>query len=233
MGDVSLILLSAKRRAYFCKSIAIEMGGVSKYFSKVSESGVDLTLLTRLGNGKPDPVQSKSGLETKAFLLAQKSHFASQSSPLGHRSFGPFPRFLRTWVRFLRCKESTRRNSAWRILGPPRTPPLEILYVGLFPVFRREKEAPNTKNLRDHRVFGGGGLGGRVSAQILYVYALFWFLISEILKEKWAASKKGTFVFLMSFFFESIFNMDPLKDTCGWPIRGSSTWTYFGQLPAH
>ena len=31
--------------AYFCKSIAIEMGGVSRYFSKVSGSGVDVTLL--------------------------------------------------------------------------------------------------------------------------------------------------------------------------------------------
>ena len=40
------ILLSAKRRACFCKSIAIEMGGVSRYFSKVSGSGVDLILLT-------------------------------------------------------------------------------------------------------------------------------------------------------------------------------------------
>ena len=30
------ILLSAKRRAYFCKSIALEMGGVPRYFSKVS-----------------------------------------------------------------------------------------------------------------------------------------------------------------------------------------------------
>ena len=39
------ILLSAKGRAYFCKSIAIEMGRVSRYFSKVSGSGVDLTLL--------------------------------------------------------------------------------------------------------------------------------------------------------------------------------------------
>ena len=28
-----------------CKSIAIEMGGVSRYFSKVSGAGVDLTLL--------------------------------------------------------------------------------------------------------------------------------------------------------------------------------------------
>ena len=40
------VLLSAKRSAYFCKSIAIEMGGASQYFSKVSGSGVDLTLLT-------------------------------------------------------------------------------------------------------------------------------------------------------------------------------------------
>ena len=42
---VVCILLSAKRRAYFCRSIAIEMGGVSRYFSKVSGSGVDWTLL--------------------------------------------------------------------------------------------------------------------------------------------------------------------------------------------
>ena len=33
------VLLSAKRRAYFCKSIAIGMGGVSRYFSKVSGPG--------------------------------------------------------------------------------------------------------------------------------------------------------------------------------------------------
>ena len=33
--------LSAKRRVYFCKSITIEMGGVSRYFSKASGSGVD------------------------------------------------------------------------------------------------------------------------------------------------------------------------------------------------
>ena len=44
---VVYILLSAKRRAYFCKSIAIELGGVPRYFSKVSGSGVDLTLLRK------------------------------------------------------------------------------------------------------------------------------------------------------------------------------------------
>ena len=38
------ILLSAKRRAYFCKSIETEMGGVSRCFSKISGSRVDLTL---------------------------------------------------------------------------------------------------------------------------------------------------------------------------------------------
>ena len=44
MGVVPELVISAKRRAYFCKSIAIEMGGVSRYFSKASGSGVDLTL---------------------------------------------------------------------------------------------------------------------------------------------------------------------------------------------
>ena len=34
-----------QEEAYFCKSIAIEMGGVSRYFSKVSGSGVDFALL--------------------------------------------------------------------------------------------------------------------------------------------------------------------------------------------
>ena len=43
---VVYILLSARRTAYFGKSIAIEMGGVSRYFSEVSGSGVDLTLLS-------------------------------------------------------------------------------------------------------------------------------------------------------------------------------------------
>ena len=38
------VLLSVKRSAYFHKSIAIEMGGVSRYFSKVLGSGGDSTL---------------------------------------------------------------------------------------------------------------------------------------------------------------------------------------------
>ena len=36
---VVYILLSAKMRAFFCQSTTIEMGGVSRYFSKVSGSG--------------------------------------------------------------------------------------------------------------------------------------------------------------------------------------------------
>ena len=42
------ILLSVKKRAGFCKSIAVGMGGVSRYFSKVSGSGVDVTPEQRL-----------------------------------------------------------------------------------------------------------------------------------------------------------------------------------------
>ena len=38
------MVFSAKSRAYFCKNIAIEMGGVLRYFSQVSGSGDDLTL---------------------------------------------------------------------------------------------------------------------------------------------------------------------------------------------
>ena len=38
-------LLSAKRRAYFCKHIPIEMGGTPRHLSKVSGSGADLILL--------------------------------------------------------------------------------------------------------------------------------------------------------------------------------------------
>ena len=45
IGGVVYRLPSAKRAAYFCKSTAIEMGGVSQYFSEVSGPRVDLILL--------------------------------------------------------------------------------------------------------------------------------------------------------------------------------------------
>ena len=38
------------------ESIAIEMGGVSRYFSKVSGSGVDVTLLTNFGGNSYGPI---------------------------------------------------------------------------------------------------------------------------------------------------------------------------------
>ena len=43
---IQYILPSARGRAYFCRSISIEMGGVSRDFSKASGSGTDLALLT-------------------------------------------------------------------------------------------------------------------------------------------------------------------------------------------
>ena len=43
-GSHPYILLSAKRRAYFCRRIAILMGGVSREFSKVTGSGVTLSI---------------------------------------------------------------------------------------------------------------------------------------------------------------------------------------------
>ena len=48
---VVYFLVSAKMRAYIGKGIVIEMGGVSRYFSKVSESGVDATLLNERFRG--------------------------------------------------------------------------------------------------------------------------------------------------------------------------------------
>ena len=45
------ILLSATGRAYFYRSIAIKIGDVSRYFSKISGSGVDVTLLIGAAKG--------------------------------------------------------------------------------------------------------------------------------------------------------------------------------------
>ena len=65
MGGVSwyklvvYILISAKRKAYFCKNIAIEVGGISRCFSKVSGSRVDSPVLNHVQRGTP--VQHKAG----------------------------------------------------------------------------------------------------------------------------------------------------------------------------
>ena len=59
------IRLPTKKRAYFCKGMAIEMGGcIAILFSRVSRSGVDVTLLSHgvlLGNDL-----KQKGQETKA-----------------------------------------------------------------------------------------------------------------------------------------------------------------------
>ena len=52
-----------QEEAYFCKNIAIKIGGVSRYFSKVSGSGVDLILLIT------------SLLEGGGFYLIRNSNF--------------------------------------------------------------------------------------------------------------------------------------------------------------
>ena len=58
---VAYTLLSANGRAYFCsKSIAIEMGGVPRYFSNISGSGADVALLSpdlflKMGSQHPSP----------------------------------------------------------------------------------------------------------------------------------------------------------------------------------
>ena len=50
-GVFCYFLLFGKKRAYFCKTITIEMGGVSQFFSEVSGSGVDFTPLSSKGGG--------------------------------------------------------------------------------------------------------------------------------------------------------------------------------------
>ena len=51
---MAYILLSVKKKAYVCKSIAIEMGGVSRYFSKVSGSGVDSRYFSKVSESGVD-----------------------------------------------------------------------------------------------------------------------------------------------------------------------------------
>ena len=71
------ILLADKTRAYLCRSIATEIGGVSRYFSRVSGSGVDLTLLSyptacvqHPDKRHPSPVPAWSKLLNSNFQLA-------------------------------------------------------------------------------------------------------------------------------------------------------------------
>ena len=76
------MLLSAKRRAYFCKSITIEMGGVSRYFSNVSGSGVDYTLLI-VGKCRRNALWSDGKVKT--------SRRSYRAFPAGPTSLDPIP----------------------------------------------------------------------------------------------------------------------------------------------
>ena len=61
----------------------------------------------------------------------------------------------------IRCKKSTRRNSAYRILAPPRPPPPRNSLCMPFSCILKGKEAPNIKNLRGQALLeGGSGRGG-------------------------------------------------------------------------
>ena len=55
------MLLSARRRASFCESIAIEMGGVSRYFSKILGSRAEMTLPSTAGASGRAPVKISTG----------------------------------------------------------------------------------------------------------------------------------------------------------------------------
>ena len=76
---VVYILLSAKKRAHFCKSIAIAMGGVSRYFSKVSGTGVDLTL----------PIEQGCFKKSKHELMITKQQQLSWAASIRHLMWKP------------------------------------------------------------------------------------------------------------------------------------------------
>ena len=101
MGGVSwyklmvYILLSAKRRAYFCQSIAIEMGGVSRHFSKVSGSGVDWILLIEWGVvWRKNPLNKGTSTEN---MVHEPNFLAYELQLLWHTN----PDFYAIWAVFI------------------------------------------------------------------------------------------------------------------------------------
>ena len=88
-----------------------------------------------------------------------------------------FPETTTLW--YFSSAKKAREEILHKKFGAPRPPPLEILYVGFFffLLYFEGKRGPKHKEFCGVKCpFGGRGLGGGVSAQILYVYALFWFL---------------------------------------------------------
>ena len=78
-------LRPAQEKGYFCKSIAIQMGGASRCFSEVSWSGVDTTLLnpaisgqtllvSKVGNPFPALIQPPATRIWHALLVGEEQH---------------------------------------------------------------------------------------------------------------------------------------------------------------
>ena len=74
-----------------------------------------------------------------------------------------------------KAREEIQHKEFW---GPQDPPPQNSL-CRPFSCILKGKRGPNINNLRDQGS-PGGGLGEGISAQFLYVYALFWFLKIEI-----------------------------------------------------
>ena len=73
-------------------------------------------------------------------------------------------------------KEHAKKFSIKNLGAPQDSPPPRNSLRGPSSSIPKGKEAPNIKNSRGQGSLQGGS-GRGVSAQILYVYALFWFLM--------------------------------------------------------
>ena len=89
------MLVYAKRAAYFCRSIAIEMGGVSRYFPEVSGSAwgrLDSPEAIRNRNGENRAISAHSVPETWIPCIPSHS-LRSKRRPKGPRAPKTLNRF--------------------------------------------------------------------------------------------------------------------------------------------
>ena len=76
----------------------------------------------------------------------------------------------------VRCKKNHAKKFSIKNSRGPQEPPPRNSSCRAFSCILKGKQGPKHKEFAGSGVPRGGGLGGGVSAQILYVYALFWFL---------------------------------------------------------